>query len=87
MEEAYVTSKGQLVIPVRIRKKYGIKPGTKICFIEQDRGILFQPVTQEYIRGVRGMLKSNVSLTQALLAERAKDNKREKIKLEKLRVG
>ena len=33
MEEAYVTSKGQLVVPARLRRKYGIKPGTKICFV------------------------------------------------------
>lgn len=83
METAYVTSKGQLVVPARIRRKYGIKPGTKICFIERNHEILFQPVTKEYIRGVRGMLKSDTSMTQELLKERARDKEREEIKLEK----
>jgi AbrB family looped-hinge helix DNA binding protein len=83
METAYVTSKGQLVVPARIRRKYGIKPGTKICFIERDHEILFQPVTKEYIRGVRGMLKSDTSMTQELLKERARDKEREETKLEK----
>jgi AbrB family looped-hinge helix DNA binding protein len=84
METAYVTSKGQLVVPARLRRRYGIKPGTKICFIERDNEILFQPVTREYIRSVCGMLKSETSATEELLKERAKDREREEAKLEKL---
>ena len=80
MEVAYVTSKGQLVIPAKLRRKYGIKPGTKVCFIEGDREIIFQPVTKEYIRSVSGMLKSGASVTEELLKERAKDKQREENK-------
>ena len=72
-----MTSKGQLVIPARLRKKYGIKPGTRICFIERNDEILFQPVTQEYIRSICGMLKSDTSVAQELLKERAMDKERE----------
>lgn len=84
METAYVTSKGQLVVPARLRRKYGIKPGTKICFIERGDEIVFQPVTREYIRSVCGMLKSETSVTQELLRERARDKEREEVELEKL---
>ncbi len=84
MDTAHVTSKGQLVVPARLRRKYGIKPGTKICFIERDGEIVFQPVTREYIRSVRGMLKSDTSATEELLRERAKDREREEAKVEKL---
>jgi AbrB family looped-hinge helix DNA binding protein len=83
MDTAYVTSKGRLVVPARIRRKYGIKPGTKICFIERGDDIVFQPVTQEYIRSVCGMLKSEASATEELLRERAKDKRREEVKLQK----
>ncbi len=85
METARVTSKGQLVVPARLRQKYGIKPGTKIRFIERDHEIVFQPVTREYIRSVCGMLKSETSVTRELLEERAREKKREERKLEKLR--
>jgi bifunctional DNA-binding transcriptional regulator/antitoxin component of YhaV-PrlF toxin-antitoxin module len=34
MDTAQVSSKGQLVVPVRLRRKYGIKPGVKIRFID-----------------------------------------------------
>lgn len=83
MDTAYVTTKGQLVIPARIRRKLGIRPGTKVCFIERGNDILFQPVTREYIRGMSGMLKSATSVTEDLLEERKKDRQREEGKLEK----
>ena len=77
MEIAYVTTKGQLVIPAKIRRKLGIKPGTKICFVEREHEVLFQPLTKEHIRNFAGMLKSPTSATAALLAERRLDKKRE----------
>lgn len=77
METAQVTSKGQLVVPVRLRRKYGIKPGTKIRFIERADELVLQPLTREYIRSVRGMLKSETSATQELLTERVRDRERE----------
>jgi len=85
METAYITSKGQLVVPAKLRRKYGIKPGTKVCFIERDHEIIFQPLTKDYIRGVCGMLKSETSATEELLRERGKDKEREETKFEKLR--
>lgn len=83
MDTAYVTTKGQLVIPARLRRRFGIKPGTKVCFVERGNEILFQPVTKEYIKSVCGMLKSDSSVTEELLKERAKDKEREEAKLEK----
>jgi AbrB family looped-hinge helix DNA binding protein len=83
MEESTITSKGQIVIPARLRKRYGLKPGTKICFIERDSEILFQPLTKEYIRSMCGLLKSETSATIELLKERAKDRKREEAKFGK----
>jgi AbrB family looped-hinge helix DNA binding protein len=85
MERAYVTSKGQLVVPARLRKRYGIKAGTKVCFIERNNEILFQPITKEYIQRVRGMLVSESSMTEELLKERARDKEREEGKVEKSR--
>jgi AbrB family looped-hinge helix DNA binding protein len=83
MDTAAVTSKGQLVVPARLRRRYGIKPGTKVRFIERPDGILFQPVTPEYIRSVCGMLSSETSVTEDLLKERARDREREEAKFEK----
>lgn len=35
MELAKVTAKGQVTIPIEIRKKLGIKNGDKILFVEE----------------------------------------------------
>ena len=83
MESAYVTSKGQLVVPARLRRKYGIKPGTRVCFIERDGEIVFRPITPAYIRSVCGMFKTDESQTEALLKDKAMDKKREEAKLAK----
>lgn len=54
---ATVTSKGQLVIPVELRRKHNIQAGTKVKIFEDQFGrIVLQPVTDEYIRRVRGFL-------------------------------
>ena len=77
MDTAQVTSKGQLVVPARLRRKYGIKAGTKIRFMERDNEIVLQPLTRDYIRSVCGLLKSPTSATQELRRERARDRRRE----------
>lgn len=38
IETATVTSKGQITVPVRMREKLGLKPGSKIRFEEQADG-------------------------------------------------
>jgi AbrB family looped-hinge helix DNA binding protein len=83
MEAAYVTSKGQLVVPAKLRRKYGIKPGTKVFFVERGDEILFRPVTREYIRSVCGMLESATSVGAELLTDRGHDKQHE-ARLEKL---
>jgi len=78
-----VTTKGQLVIPARIRRRFGIKAGTRVRFVERDGEIVLQPVTSAAIRGLCGILKSDSPVTAELLTERARDREREDAKLAK----
>jgi AbrB family looped-hinge helix DNA binding protein len=57
--ETHATVKGQVVIPAALRKKYGIKPGTKLRVYEGNGGIILQPITLEYIKRVRGSLEGS----------------------------
>lgn len=77
METGNVTTKGQLVIPARIRRRYGIKAGTKVHFIERGDELVLRPVTAVAIRQLCGVLKSETSVTQELLADRRADRQRE----------
>ena len=40
MELAKVTSKGQITIPIEIRRKLGVKTGDKILFVEENGRIV-----------------------------------------------
>jgi len=40
MEMAKVTSKGQITIPVSIRRRLGINEGDKLLFIDQPEGVM-----------------------------------------------
>ena len=73
METSLVTIKGQIVIPSRIRQRHGIKKGTKVCFLEQGNEIIIRPVTDEYIDGLKGLLKTNGKALHALLEEKKRE--------------
>ena len=80
MNTAYVTTKGQLVVPSRIRRRFGIKPGTRVNFVEEGDRIIFQPVTREYIDSFCGVFKQKPgekSVVQELIEERRAEKAKE----------
>jgi len=68
--ESHITAKGQIVIPSSLRRKYGIKPGTKIKIHDDGERIILKPVTDEFYRRLRGSLAGKEAL-KALMADRA----------------
>ena len=75
--ETYATVKGQIVIPASLRRKYGIKDGTKIIITDIGDAIVLKPVTEQYLRNLQGSLKGKGGL-KVLLEERARDREAEK---------
>jgi len=75
--ETYATVKGQIVIPASLRRKYGIKNGTKIIVTDVGDAILLKPVTEQYLKNLQGSLKGRGGL-KVLVEERRKDREREK---------
>lgn len=73
VEVSVVTTKGQLVIPARLRRRFGIKKGTTVSFLEDDGRIIVQPVTREFIRSLRGSLKGEPSALEVLREERQRE--------------
>ncbi len=73
VETSVVTTKGQLVIPARLRRRFSIKKGTIVAFTEDNGRIIVQPVNREFIRGLRGSLKGEPSALAGLLEERKRE--------------
>ncbi|HUS13139.1 MAG TPA: AbrB/MazE/SpoVT family DNA-binding domain-containing protein [Pyrinomonadaceae bacterium] len=72
--ETTATSKGQIVIPSSIRRKFGIKEGTRIE-IEVDESakeIILKPITREYVHSLRGKFRGK-GLLKALMSEKEKE--------------
>ena len=84
-ETSSVTTKGQVVIPATLRRQLHIAPGTKVRFQKEGGHLILQPVTKEYVRSLRGLLKlkpGEKPATQELLEDRAEDIRREESKFE-----
>lgn len=76
MESAIVTTKGQVVIPARIRRRLKIKKGTPVCFTEQGTGVFLQPVTDEFIASAAGVLGTKGRVLRALMEEKKRERER-----------
>ncbi len=50
MEVAKVTSKGQITIPIDIRRRLGVKEGDKILFVEEQGKIVMMNSSMEALR-------------------------------------
>ncbi len=55
-EMARFTTKGQVVIPLRVRKQFEIEDGTKVVVQATPEGILLKPVTAALIKRGRGIV-------------------------------
>ena len=73
MDRATVTVKGQIVIPSKLRRKFGIKKGTQVYVYERDGEIAIKPITDDYIRKMAGMAGTKGKLLKALMVEKAKE--------------
>ena len=77
MDASVVTTKGQVVIPKKIREIFHIRKGTQILFEARSGEIIIKPLTPEYFERFAGILGTHGKATKALLEERAKDRERE----------
>ncbi|MBV5340294.1 MAG: AbrB/MazE/SpoVT family DNA-binding domain-containing protein [Deltaproteobacteria bacterium] len=68
--ETTLSSKGQIVIPQRIRQNHGWSPGLSFTIIEKDNSLILQPISAkmttklEDVIGCAGYHGKKKSLTQ-----------------------
>lgn len=74
--ETTATTKGQVVIPSTVRKKLGIKSGTRLRVeVDEANGrIIMKPITRDYVESWRGKFKGS-GLTKELSAEKKREKK------------
>lgn len=81
----YITTKGQVVIPAALRKKYNITPETKLMISDDEGRIIIQPIdAQTIIENLRGFLAGTGTM-EDYLAEKHKETELEDAKFN--RVG
>lgn len=84
-DAVWITAKGQVVIPVWLRKQFHIEDGTKAVVQATPEGILLKPVTSVTIRRLKGILKRKPG--DKPFAEEWAEHKREEMELEEAKYA
>lgn len=73
---AVISSKGQVVIPANLRKRYGMKEGTTVVFQEDHGRLMLSPSNYDAIFELGGSLR-DFPLEEDLEEERKSERNRE----------
>lgn len=64
-----ISSKGWVVIPAELRKKYGLEPGSEVRIVDYGGVLALIPALEDPIQQASGMLHTDNRLTEILLEE------------------
>ena len=56
MSTATVTSKGQVTIPADVRQQLGLRPGSRLAFVQTENGVYELHVEAASIRDLKGVV-------------------------------
>jgi AbrB family looped-hinge helix DNA binding protein len=73
---AVISSKGQVVIPANLRKRYGMTEGSTVVFQEDQGRLLLAPSNYDALFALAGSLR-DIPLEEDLDRERRLERKRE----------
>jgi bifunctional DNA-binding transcriptional regulator/antitoxin component of YhaV-PrlF toxin-antitoxin module len=83
---ASISSKGQVVIPAALRKKYRLGPRTKVVFGEQNGKLTMESTALDQVLALRGCLSHVEEDVEAWwMEEKRKERALENAKIEELR--
>ncbi len=68
-----ISSKGWIVIPAELRRKYKLTPGAQVRVVDYGGVLAVVPVLKNPVEQAAGMLKGGPSLTKSLLADHAQE--------------
>jgi len=73
MATLVVSSKGWVVIPAALRRKYRLHPGAEVRIVDYGGVLAIVPALQDPIEQAAGMLKGSESLAQLIVAQHQAD--------------
>jgi AbrB family looped-hinge helix DNA binding protein len=80
---AVMSTKGQLVIPAKLRKELGFKPGVRVVFKKQGKGLLIESGAYEAMMALRGKY-AGIGLEESFAEYRREERELEDRKLKAL---
>jgi bifunctional DNA-binding transcriptional regulator/antitoxin component of YhaV-PrlF toxin-antitoxin module len=73
MEQARITSAGQLSLPVRIRRRWGTR---RVSIEDQGDSVVLRPIPDDPIEAAAGALKGRLPPSEKLRARAREDERR-----------
>lgn len=73
-----MSTKGQFVIPAEIREALHIKPGMRFAVRREGNQIVLRPIDKNLLDELCGLTAGGPSMTEMLLKDRRKEDKRSK---------
>ena len=80
---AVMSSKGQLVIPAKLREELGLKPGVRVVFKKQGKSLLIESGAYEAVLALRGKY-AGIGLEESFAEYRREEREIEDRKLKAL---
>ena len=77
---AVMSSKGQLVIPAKLRKEFGLKPGVRVIFKKHGKGLLIEPNAYEAVMALCGKY-AGTGLEEQFYQDKREDEEKAEKKL------
>lgn len=75
MSVVQLSEKGQIVIPSKMRKKYNLRPKTRMEIMDLGDQIVLCPIPENPIVAAEGFLKSEKSVLEMLKEARKEEKK------------
>lgn len=80
MHKVTISEKGQIAIPVELRRRYDLEKGDKLILRETETGITITPLAEKPLLQLKGKFKvhEDKPLTEELLKNRAEERASDK---------
>ena len=84
---ATIGAKGQIVIPVDVRRELGLEPGQRVSVVVRDGRLFLLPLPDDLIGALTGCLEGHRSLTEELVREHAEEVRQDEARVRRTAVA